>query len=82
MIVIYNHIHNVFIYNLNIFLCFLAFVMIEGSQAIIQKFIYIFGNFVCLMLAMYKCQTMGLLPTHASDWLAFMDPQKVSLSHD
>uniref|UniRef100_K1PIC5 ER membrane protein complex subunit 4 n=1 Tax=Magallana gigas TaxID=29159 RepID=K1PIC5_MAGGI len=53
-----------------------TFVMIEGSQAIIQKFIYIFGNFVCLMLAMYKCQTMGLLPTHASDWLAFMDPQK------
>lgn len=56
--------------------------MIEGSQAIIQKFIYIFGNFVCLMLAMYKCQTMGLLPTHASDWLAFMDPQKVCWSHD
>lgn len=64
------------------FFFFLAFVMIEGSQAIIQKFIYIFGNFVCLMLAMYKCQTMGLLPTHASDWLAFMDPQKVCLSHD
>ncbi|XP_048736095.2 ER membrane protein complex subunit 4-like isoform X2 [Ostrea edulis] len=53
-----------------------TFVMIEGSQAYVQKFIYIFGNFVCLALATYKCQTMGLLPTHASDWLAFMDPQK------
>ncbi|XP_062573426.1 ER membrane protein complex subunit 4-like [Saccostrea cucullata] len=53
-----------------------TFVMIEGSQAIIMKFIYIFGNIVCVALATYKCQTMGLLPTHASDWLAFMDPQK------
>ena len=29
-----------------------------------------------LGLALYKCQSMGLLPTHSSDWLAFIDPQQ------
>ena len=28
----------------------------------------------CSSLAMYKYHTMGLLPTHESDWLAFADP--------
>lgn len=55
-----------------------AFKMIEGSQAVLQKFVYMFGNVVCLGLAVYKCQTMGLLPTTASDWLAFIEPQRVS----
>ncbi|CAK8689470.1 unnamed protein product [Clavelina lepadiformis] len=27
-----------------------------------------------LALAVYKCNSMGLLPTHASDWLAFISP--------
>ncbi|KAK3086289.1 hypothetical protein FSP39_016371, partial [Pinctada imbricata] len=53
-----------------------TFKMIEGSQAPLQKIVYMFGNLVCLALAVYKCQTMGLLPTFASDWLAFVDPQK------
>ncbi|EFN84454.1 Transmembrane protein 85 [Harpegnathos saltator] len=30
---------------------------------------------VNIALALYKCQSMGLLPTHASDWLAFVEPQ-------
>jgi len=58
---------------------FSAFNMIEGSSAPLQKLVYIVGNVVCLGLAVYKCQNMGLLPTHASDWLAFVEPQRVSI---
>ena len=56
---------------------FLAFKMIEGDQAILQKAVYFLGNLVGVVLAVYKCQVMGLLPTHPSDWLAFVEPQKV-----
>ena len=52
--------------------------MIEGGQALIQRIVYLFGNLVGLALAVYKCQLMGLLPTHPSDWLAFVEPQSVS----
>ena len=30
--------------------------------------------FKFLLIGMYKCNSMGLLPTHVSDWLAFADP--------
>lgn len=53
--------------------------MIEGGQAILQKIVYLFGNLACLALALYKCSSMGLLPTHASDWLDFVEPLQVSL---
>jgi hypothetical protein len=53
--------------------------MIEGPQHVLQKFVYMFGNVVCLALAVYKCQTMGLLPTTPSDWLAFVEAQRVCL---
>ena len=46
----------------------------DGSSNIGQKLVFILGNFVHIALAMYKCHAMGLLPTHASDWLAFADP--------
>ncbi|KAF6771541.1 hypothetical protein AHF37_09708 [Paragonimus kellicotti] len=47
--------------------------MIEGSQAPLQCLVYVLGNVVMIALAMYKCHSMGLLPTYASDWLAFVD---------
>nr|SVE74521.1 EOG090X0GNX [Daphnia barbata] len=53
-----------------------TFKMLEGTQAIGQILVYILGQLVALGLALYKCQSMGLLPTHSSDWLAFIDPQK------
>jgi len=53
-----------------------AFKMIEGSHHIVQKMVYCLGNVVNLGLALYKCQSMGLLPTHTSDWLAFVQPQE------
>ena len=51
--------------------------MIEGDQAPLQKLTFIFGNLVGIALAVYKCNSMGLLPTHASDWLAFAEPVQV-----
>ncbi|XP_069113054.1 ER membrane protein complex subunit 4-like [Argopecten irradians] len=53
-----------------------TFNVIEGTKTILQKFVYLIGNVVCLGLAVYKCQVMGLLPTHSSDWLAFVEPQQ------
>uniref|UniRef100_H2Y8I3 ER membrane protein complex subunit 4 n=1 Tax=Ciona savignyi TaxID=51511 RepID=H2Y8I3_CIOSA len=46
----------------------------HSSQYIFQTFLYLLGNCLALALAVYKCNSMGLLPTHASDWLAFADP--------
>jgi hypothetical protein len=52
-----------------------TFKVIEGVQATGQKFVFFIGNLVNIGLALYKCHSMGLLPTHASDWLAFVEPQ-------
>ncbi|XP_064466899.1 ER membrane protein complex subunit 4-like [Ornithodoros turicata] len=58
-----------------------TFKMIEGGQAILQKIVYLFGNLACLALALYKCSSMGLLPTHTSDWLDFVEPlQRIEYS--
>lgn len=51
-----------------------TFKAIEG-QLIGQKLAFFVGNLVNMGLALYKCHSMGLLPTHASDWLAFVEPQ-------
>lgn len=51
--------------------------MIEGSsQYWLQTFIYALGNLMGLILAITKCNRMGLLPTHPSDWLMFVEPQQ------
>jgi ER membrane protein complex subunit 4 len=55
-----------------------AFEAIEpGQYSIIKKITYLFGNLVNLAIALYKCHSMGLLPTYASDWLAFETPQEI-----
>ncbi|KAL7048225.1 hypothetical protein ACKWTF_003271 [Chironomus riparius] len=53
---------------------FKSFELIQNS-IIPQKLIFFLGNLVNIGLALYKCHSMGLLPTHASDWLAFAEPQ-------
>ncbi|XP_075911242.1 ER membrane protein complex subunit 4, partial [Petromyzon marinus] len=54
-----------------------AFKLLEGStRPRLQGAVYLVGNVLGLALAVYKCQAMGLLPTHASDWLAFIEPQQ------
>lgn len=52
-----------------------TFKLVEDTGAAAQKLVYLLGNFVNIGLALYKCQSMGLLPTHSSDWLAFVEPQ-------
>jgi len=59
---------------------YVAFNMIEGRRKALQQVVYTLGNIVGLGLAVYKCQVMGLLPTHPSDWLAFVEPQKVKIA--
>ncbi|XP_078059461.1 ER membrane protein complex subunit 4-like isoform X2 [Mustelus asterias] len=49
-------------------------VLGNSNQHWLQRLIYFIGNLLGLALAIYKCQAMGLLPTHASDWLAFIQP--------
>lgn len=51
-----------------------TFKMMDTSSAILQMIVYVLGNFVNIGLALYKCHSMGLLPTYASDWLAFVEP--------
>uniref|UniRef100_A0A8C4X4Z1 ER membrane protein complex subunit 4 n=1 Tax=Erpetoichthys calabaricus TaxID=27687 RepID=A0A8C4X4Z1_ERPCA len=52
-----------------------AFKLLESSsQQWLQSLVYFVGNLLGLALAVYKCQSMGLLPTHSSDWLAFIEP--------
>ena len=51
--------------------------MIDGKRSTVQRMVYALGNVLGVAMAVYKCQVMGLLPTHASDWLAFVEPQKV-----
>lgn len=53
-----------------------AFKQIEGDQAVLQKLVWMLGHVACMFLALYKCNIMGLLPTHSSDWLAFVQPQR------
>lgn len=47
-----------------------------NQKIMLQKLIFFLGNLINIGLALYKCHSMGLLPTHASDWLAFVDPQQ------
>lgn len=53
-----------------------TFKLIEGDHAILQRLVYLLGILAGIALALYKCHSMGLLPTHASDWLAFVEPQE------
>ncbi|KAK7910469.1 hypothetical protein WMY93_015153 [Mugilogobius chulae] len=52
-----------------------TFKLLESSsQQWLQGLVYLVGNLLASALAIYKCQSMGLLPTHSSDWLAFIEP--------
>lgn len=65
--------------NHSLFCCVSAFKLLESSsQQWLQGLVYLIGNLLGSALAIYKCQSMGLLPTHSSDWLAFIEPPQVS----
>lgn len=52
-----------------------SFRGVEGGSAG-QRLVFVLGNLVNVALALYKCHSMGLLPTHSSDWLAFVPPRQ------
>ncbi|RIA84737.1 hypothetical protein C1645_831826 [Glomus cerebriforme] len=41
------------------------------------KLVYVALQLLTMALGLYKCSSMGLLPTATSDWLAFMEPKQV-----
>ncbi|RHZ78786.1 hypothetical protein Glove_156g97 [Diversispora epigaea] len=41
------------------------------------KIVYVALQLLTMALGLYKCSSMGLLPTAASDWLAFMEPKQI-----
>ncbi|KAI9228406.1 MAG: hypothetical protein DHS80DRAFT_15571, partial [Piptocephalis tieghemiana] len=48
----------------------------SSSPELLQpKAAYILVQIISLLMGMYKLQAMGLLPTSASDWLAFETPK-------
>lgn len=53
----------------------------EEDAFIQQKLVYIACQLALLALAFYKVNSMGLLPNHSSDWLAFLPVKVVRSSH-
>ena len=54
-----------------------VFRRLTGDQAVLQKMVYVLGNLLGIALGVYKCNSMGLLPTAQSDWLEFMAARQV-----
>ena len=49
----------------------------DGGHILWMKIGYAAVNLLNVGLAIYKCNTMGLLPTTPSDWLEFMPHPEV-----
>ncbi|PKC06072.1 transmembrane protein 85 [Rhizophagus irregularis] len=47
------------------------------SQLIWPKLVYVILQLLTMALGLYKCSSMGLLPTATSDWLAFMEQKQI-----
>ena len=45
-----------------------------AASALGQKIVFVLGNLANVALAVCKFNSMGLLPTYVSDWLALADP--------
>ena len=46
-----------------------------SNPFLLPKIAFVAVQFLSLGLGIWKCGSMGLLPTSASDWLAFMEPK-------
>jgi hypothetical protein len=47
----------------------------------LQKLAYVACNLLTLAVGLWKCRSMGLLPTGTGDWLAFETRGLVSTAH-
>lgn len=52
----------------------------DSTELLMPKFVFLFLQVVVMMLGVYKVNAMGLLPTTTSDWLAFLEPKKVTVT--
>lgn len=64
------------LFNLGFFIVFAPFAEKDSnahsfSTLLPQKLLYILCNFLHVALGLWKCKSMGLLPTGTADWLAF-----------
>ena len=50
------------------------------STLLLQKLVYVACNLLTLGVGLWKCKSMGLLPTGTGDWLAFEARGEVSAS--
>ncbi|CAG8502353.1 8313_t:CDS:2 [Funneliformis caledonium] len=48
----------------------------------LPKLVYVILQLLTMALGLYKCFSMGLLPTATSDWLAFMEPRQEIIYYD
>ncbi|CAI2183561.1 17170_t:CDS:2 [Funneliformis geosporum] len=48
----------------------------------LPKLVYVILQLLTMALGLYKCFSMGLLPTATSDWLAFMEPRQEIIFYD
>lgn len=46
----------------------------KSSQKPLQVTLWVFGQILLVSVCVWKCNSMGLLPTHPSDWLTFEKP--------
>ena len=44
---------------------------LRGDQRALQMFVYLLANVASLVLGLYKCDMLGILPIYASDWIKF-----------
>ncbi|ORY38853.1 DUF1077-domain-containing protein [Rhizoclosmatium globosum] len=49
----------------------------SNANLIFPKIVYILAQCVLFGLGVYKCSSMGLLPTSHSDWLSFLEVKRV-----
>ena len=50
----------------------------KSNDLLLHKLAFIACQLACVGLGIYKCWSMGLLPTASSDWLAWREPRTVS----
>jgi len=50
----------------------------KGGSLLEPKLVYIGLNVLSLAVAVYKCSTLGLLPTTPSDWIAYFPLKKTT----
>ncbi|SNX83299.1 related to EMC4 - member of a transmembrane complex required for efficient folding of proteins in the ER [Melanopsichium pennsylvanicum] len=46
-----------------------------GQSLLLPKILFILCQLTCIAVGVYKCWSMGLLPTETSDWLAWREPR-------